>query len=102
MTNLHANPNSPSNILNLRRLPGRLNAEQAAALIGVAAEMIPILTKAGHLKPLGRPDQQAVKYFSARELLGLIEERKWLDKMSACIYAHHRNKADRKKGASAK
>ena len=98
----HANPTSPASILNVRRLPGRLNAEQAAALIGVAPEIIPILTKAAHLKPLGKPDQQAVKYFCAHELLGLIEDRRWLDKVTACIYSHHREKTDRKKGRAAR
>ncbi len=44
----------PGAILTLLRLPGRVNAEQTAALIGFAPWDIPLLVKARLLKPLGR------------------------------------------------
>jgi len=36
------------------RLPGILEADEAAARLGVAVHAIPILIGAGHLKPLGK------------------------------------------------
>lgn len=69
----------PSDILNVRRLPAKLNQEQAAALLGFAPHDIPALIRTKLLKPLGNPIRNACKWFSAQELEELRSSRKWLD-----------------------
>ncbi len=70
---------SPSEILNVRRLPAKLNQEQAAALLGFAPHDIPALIRTKLLKPLGNPIRNACKWFSSHELEELRSNRKWLD-----------------------
>jgi hypothetical protein len=54
-------------VLNLIRLPARLNVEQAATLLGFRVLEIPILLKARLLKPLGDPAPNGRKYFSTAD-----------------------------------
>jgi hypothetical protein len=49
--------------LNLRHLPDRLTATEAAAKLGVSHHEIPILVAKGLLKPLGHPASNGSKYF---------------------------------------
>ncbi len=70
---------NPSDILNVRRLPLKLNQEQAAALLGFAPHDIPALIRTKLLKPLGNPIRNACKWFSAHELEELRSSRNWLD-----------------------
>ena len=51
-------------ILNVRRLPARLNAEQTAALLGLSSHDIPVLVSAKLLRPLGKPVPNAAKWFA--------------------------------------
>ncbi len=70
---------NPLDILNVRRLPLKLNQEQAAALLGFAPHDIPALIRTKLLKPLGNPIRNACKWFSSYELEELRSSRKWLD-----------------------
>jgi hypothetical protein len=74
-----ARKTNPTDVLNFRRLPAKLNQEQAAALLGFAAHDIPALIRAKLLKPLGNPIRNACKWFSSHELEELRLSRKWLD-----------------------
>ncbi len=79
-------------VLNLPRLPARLNTEQTAALLGFMEHDIPVLIKAPLLKPLGNPAPNAPKYFCAVEVHGLAESREWLDKATKAITQHWQRK----------
>ena len=80
-----ANAEVPA-ILNWLRLPGRINAEQSAALLGVASWDIPLLVKAKLLKPLGNGDaKNCVKYFAAVDIAELANNTKWLDAATKAI-----------------
>lgn len=72
-------------LLNFRRLPARLLAEEVAILIGFKPHDIPVLVKAGLLKPLAEGPRNCVKYFPK----AVIEERcndvGWLDKASKAV-----------------
>jgi hypothetical protein len=57
-------------LLNSRRLPARLNSTEAALLLGFQEHDIPALLAAGLLRPLGKPAQNAPKYFAAVEIFG--------------------------------
>lgn len=77
------NRNSPVNaqagVLD-RFLPACLDAEAAAHYLGWPAYFLPLLARAGHLKPLGKPGQNARKWYAAVELERLSRDPVWLDK----------------------
>ena len=56
-------------------LPARLLAAQVAKLLNCTPEDVAILVSAGKLRPLGRPNPNAVKFFSAVELIALLADR---------------------------
>ena len=82
-----------------RDLPARLHAAQVAKVLNCSAEDVAILASAGKLQPLGKPRPNAVKYFSAIELMGLIADREWLDEVTKTISAYWRRKNERRKSA---
>ena len=41
---------------------------------------MPLLARAGHLKPLGKPNQNARKWYATVELERLSRDPAWLDK----------------------
>ena len=89
----NARPNSkPSDCLVLYRLPGRLDAAQAAALLGFQPHDIPVLTRLGLLKPLGRPAPNSIRYFSGSEIDRLREDTEWLHKATLAIGRHWQDK----------
>jgi hypothetical protein len=69
----------------LQRLPGRLNVDQAAEILGFLPHELTVLLKTGLLKPLGKPAANGHKFFSAVEMLALSENREWLDKASRAV-----------------
>ena len=74
-----------SSCLNVRRLPARLNSEQVAQVLGYQSHDIPLLCKAGLLKPLGGGARNSVKYFAAFEIEDLGHDRKWLDRATKAV-----------------
>jgi hypothetical protein len=78
------------------RLPGILEADEAAALLGVASHSIPILVGARHLKPLGKPAAKAAKKFSSQDIVEHSEDRKWQDHAIRVIEAYWMNQNSKK------
>lgn len=72
-------------VLNCLRLPGRLTYELTAQLGGLQVHDIPLLIKAGLLKPLGGGPRNCVKYFAATEVERNFADPKWLDKATKVI-----------------
>src|ERR1035438_1539790 len=60
-------------------LPARLLADQVAKLLNCTTEDVGLLVSAGKLRPLGKSNTNAVKFFSAVELIALLADREWLD-----------------------
>src|SRR5689334_203344 len=79
-------------IFTARRLPARLNADQAAALIGVPVAGMAVLIGSKLLKPLGTPAQNSTKFFAAVDLEEKCRDSKWLDRVTRCLEEHHREK----------
>jgi hypothetical protein len=77
-------------------LPARLLAAQVAKLLNCTPEDVTILVSAGKLKPLGRPNPNAVKFFSAVELFALLSDREWLDEATKTIGQFWRRKNARR------
>lgn len=67
------------------RLPGRLNSEQAAELIGCKDHDIPALIRAGLLKPLGGGPRNSVKYFASNDVEDKRQNPKWLDRVTRTL-----------------
>jgi hypothetical protein len=73
-------------------LPARLLAAQVAKILNCSTEDVALLVTAGKLRPLGRPRPNAVKFFSAVELIVLLADRAWLDEATKTIGQHWRRK----------
>jgi hypothetical protein len=67
------------------RHTGRMDAAEAALVIGCREHDIPVLIRAGLLKPLGNPPPNAVKYFAATVIHQLAADEKWLGKVTHAL-----------------
>jgi len=83
--------------LNLRNFPARLDASEAAWLLGFQAHDIPILVEKSFLKPLGSPTRNAQKYFSNADVLELYSDTRRLDRATRAVMDHWRSKNCRKR-----
>jgi hypothetical protein len=79
-------------------IPARLLAEQVAKLLNCSTEDVALLVTAGKLRPLGRPRPNAVKFFSAIELITLLADPDWLDEATKTIVQFWRRKNARRNG----
>ena len=75
-------------VLQVRRLPARLTAQQAAVLLGFEPVCIPILTAKKLLRPLGRPAPNAIRYYASKEVEQLSADANWLGKATQTIAEH--------------
>jgi len=83
-------------VLNVRRLPGRLDSNQAASVLGFAAHDLSELVRRRLLKPVGRPEKNAVKYFAAADIEALAKDPVWISDATNAIYKHWKEKNRRK------
>ena len=88
--------------LNVRRLQGRLNVRQTAALLNCGEHDIPVLVSAGLIKPLGHPPPNAQKYFAPVEILQLAGDSERMGQICDVIYRHWQAKNAAKTGARQK
>jgi hypothetical protein len=79
-------------------LSARLLAGQVAKLLNCTTEDVALLVSAGKLRPLGRPNPNAVKFFSAVELFALLADREWLDDATKTIGRFWKRKNARRNG----
>jgi hypothetical protein len=75
--------------------------EDVARALGIATHNIPLLVRAGLLKPMGHPQRYCVKKFSRDALARNIADEAWLEKAAAAIHRHWRNKNARKRAKQA-
>jgi hypothetical protein len=78
------------------KVPARIDAVQAAKILGFAEHDIPILVSAKLLIPLGTPVQNSVKRFSACEVIRLAADRDWLDKATRRMSGYWHAKRQRR------
>jgi hypothetical protein len=83
-------------ILNLTRLPGRLNTALTAACLGFKPEHIAVLAARGFLKPLGRPMPSSDKYYARATVLERADDEEWLSRATAALSQHWQDKNTRK------
>lgn len=84
----------------LGQLPGRLTAEQAGWVLNCQPHDIPALVNARLLKPLGNPSQNSIKFFATADVLELVKDRSWLNKMTNTIAQHWQHQNARKRAAA--
>lgn len=82
--------------LNLRNLPQRVTAYEAAGLLGCSPHEIPRLLAKGLLKPLGHPAPNAPKFFLTATLEDLRRDEKWHHKASDALQDYWRYKNGKK------
>lgn len=81
--------------------PARLTAEEAACALGFQAHDLAVLMAAGLLKPLGKPAQNAPKYFAMKTVLELSRDEAWLHKATLTVTGGWRRKNARRKPMTA-
>jgi hypothetical protein len=74
--------------------------EQTAWVLGCQPHDVPILISSRLLKPLGSPQQNAIKYFSSSEVTEMAKDRAWLGKMTQTINQHWKTRNSRQKSHS--
>lgn len=84
-------------LLNVRRLPGRLTAEETAVLLGFRDHDIPVLLAAKLLKPLGQPAANSVRFFASADVQARAADPAWLARSTQTLYRHWQGKNARKK-----
>jgi len=67
-------------VVDTRSLPACLDAVAAARFLGWPPYFMSMLARVGHLKPLGKPAQNARKWYATVELDRLSRDPVWLDK----------------------
>ena len=60
--------------------PACVDAEAAARFLGWPPYFMPLLARVGHLKPLGKPAQNARKWYAMVELERVSRDPAWLDR----------------------
>jgi hypothetical protein len=78
--------------LNQRRLPFRLTAKQVGWLLGFTIYDITVLTSRRFLKPVGKPAPNSTKYFAMAQIVELQADVKWMDRATAMLNLHWREK----------
>jgi len=76
----------------VKNLPARLLAGDVAKLLNCTTEDVALLVSAGKLRPLGKPNPNAVKFFSSIELITLLADRDWLDDATKTISQYWKRK----------
>jgi hypothetical protein len=70
----------PKAMSNGRARPACVGMEEVAAIFGWPDYYVPFLVSAGHLMPLGKPAQNARKWFATVEIERMCGDPDWLDK----------------------
>ena len=73
---------------NGRPWPACVGVEEASRIFGWPLYFFPVLMKVGHLKPLGKPMQNARKWFATCELERLSRDAAWLDRAIRIVEKH--------------
>jgi hypothetical protein len=86
------NVNADQDILMWRRLPARLTGGQVCRLLNLQEYQLAILIRHRLLTALGKPAQNSQKWFCTATLELLCKDEKWLNKITAAIEGHYRDK----------
>ncbi|HOX02157.1 MAG TPA: hypothetical protein P5555_07350 [Candidatus Paceibacterota bacterium] len=82
--------------LNALRLPGRLDGKCIAALLGFAEHDLPVLTRAGLIRPLADPEPNAPKWYCRDEILAKAADPAWLARATRAVSQNWRRRNARR------
>jgi len=85
---------------NGRSWPACVGVEEASRIFGWPLYFFPVLMRAGHLKPLGKPMQNARKWFATCELERLAGDVVWLDKAIRIVEKHVQDANRKQRGGA--
>ena len=71
--------------------------EQCAWLLNCQVHDISVLISTRLLKPLGNPPANGIKFFATADVLGSMQDRTWLAKVTATIHQHWHKQNSRNK-----
>ena len=91
------NPDSSLEIQSLDEYGAFMTKEKVAKALDIGVHNIPVLVRAGLLKPLGHPQRYCVKKFSRDELARNLADKTWLEEAAKALHRHWRIKNARKK-----
>ena len=83
---------------NGRPRPACVGMEAAAGIFGWPDYYLPFLVRAGHLKPLGKPAQNARKWFATVEIERASCDPDWLDKAIRIVEKRIHDMNEKQKG----
>ena len=89
--------NNPLTLLNLTRLPARVDYQGAAVLLHFEIAAIKALVEMGNLKPAGNPKGLEHKYFCTKTVLKLADDEKWVNEASRSVSRYWAAKNERRK-----
>ncbi|HSU53100.1 MAG TPA: hypothetical protein VLT36_03490 [Candidatus Dormibacteraeota bacterium] len=78
--------------------PACVDAETAARYLGWPPYFMALLARAGHLKPLGRPAQNARKWYAMVELERVSRDAAWLDKAVRIVEKSVQDAGEKRRG----
>ena len=89
--------NNPLTLLNLVRLPARLDSHGAGVLLHFEPVSIRALVEMGLLKPAGNPQGNEHKYFCTKTVLKLAEDEKWIGDATRAVSRYWSKKNEKRK-----
>ena len=75
-------------VILLAKYPRRLTVEQAAHVLGFQVGDMAVLHACGLLKPIGKPEANAQKWYATEELMNL--DAAWISAATRAVYTKHR------------
>lgn len=76
--------------------PARVTAGEAAEILGFEPDDIRILVSQKLLRPLGKPVQNATKYFATCDIKQVVDDSGWLNKATQALYEYWAQKNAKK------
>ena len=89
-------PEPQLKIQSLDEFGAYMTKEKVAKALDIGVHNIPVLVRAGLLKPKGNPQRYCVKKYSRSQLARNLADEAWLDQAAAAIHQHWRDKNARK------
>ena len=74
------------------KYPARIDYNQAGKILGFSEDEIKILVQNNHLKPIGKPRQNARKFFTLIETGAKTFDPDWIRKATDAVYKHWNEK----------
>ena len=78
------------------KYPARIDYNQAGKILGFSEDEIKILVQNNHLKPIGKPRQNARKFFTLVETGAKTFDPEWIRKATDTVYKHWNEKNSKK------